>query len=306
MGLTSEQAKVIAARPRINPVEEQQMISLFADGKKPAEVALQFPAFAPGTIANLQTRKKEQIAELRRKRMVQFEDLTIVRKQARLDDLQDLRNIAWEQLRLLLETGCVIDGRTGEVRRVPVDPRLFKAAADTTIKVLRTVDETTGQLPQRVDGLDSRYTAPVLGLNGNGGIDYPAIAQRKAEREAEAPEREAAKREREAESNAFMKSITARIEEAKQVALEQAHERVLARHPEWAEDDTEDDEADQEAKVQELFRVTPPLPEPAPEPVEDAVEEPELEPEVEPEAEEPADYQVALERLIAGGASVAR
>jgi hypothetical protein len=28
MGLTSEQAKVIAARPRINPVEEQQMISL--------------------------------------------------------------------------------------------------------------------------------------------------------------------------------------------------------------------------------------------------------------------------------------
>ena len=33
------------------------MISLFADGKKPAEVALQFPAFAPGTIANLQTRE---------------------------------------------------------------------------------------------------------------------------------------------------------------------------------------------------------------------------------------------------------
>jgi hypothetical protein len=59
MGLTSEQAKVIAARPRINPVEEQQMISLFADGKKPAEVALQFPAFAPGTIANLQTRKRD-------------------------------------------------------------------------------------------------------------------------------------------------------------------------------------------------------------------------------------------------------
>lgn len=210
MGLTSEQAKVIAARPRINPVEEQQMISLFADGKKPAEVALQFPAFAPGTIANLQTRKKEQIAELRRKRMVQFEDLTIVRKQARLDDLQDLRNIAWEQLRLLLETGCVIDGRTGEVRRVPVDPRLFKAAADTIIKVLRTVDETTGQLPQRVDGLDSRYTAPVLGL-GNGTIDYPKAAQRRRDWEAAAPEREAAERERKAESDAFMASLKQRV-----------------------------------------------------------------------------------------------
>jgi hypothetical protein len=153
-----------------------------------------------------------------------------------------------------------------------------------------------------------------LGLNGNGGIDYPAIAQRKAEREAEAPEREAAKREREAESNAFMKSITARIEEAKQVALEQAHERVLARHPEWAEDDSQEDEAEdnqeaEETNVQELFRVTPPGPEPVPEPVEDAVEElePEPEPEPEPEVEpEPEDYQVALERLIAGGVSVAR
>ena len=128
---------------------------MFADGKKVAEVALLFPAFAPGTIANLQTRKKEQNCTIRRKRMVQFEDLTIVRKQARLDDLQDLRNLAWEQLRLLLETGCVIDGRTGEVRQVPVDPRLFKAAADTIIKILRTVDEKTGQLPQRVEGWTS-------------------------------------------------------------------------------------------------------------------------------------------------------
>ena len=67
-----------------------------------------------------------------------------------------------------------------------------------------------------------------------GALITPRSAQRKAEREAEAPEREAAKRERELCRNAFMKSITARIEEAKQVALEQAHERVLARHPEWA------------------------------------------------------------------------
>ena len=186
---------------------------MFADGKKVglAVVALLFPAFAPGTIANLQTRKKEQIADIRRKRMVQFEDLTIVRKQARLDDLQDLRNLAWEQLRLLLETGCVIDGRTGEVRQVPVDPRLFKAAADTIIKILRTVDETTGQLPQRVEGLDERWTRPVLGLGGGGGIDCAALArlaaERKAEWEAAAPEREAAEREREAERQTRKESL---------------------------------------------------------------------------------------------------
>jgi hypothetical protein len=142
---------------------------------------------------------------------VQFEDLTIVGKQARLDDLQDLRNLAWEQLRLLLETGCVIDGRTGEVRQVPVDPLLFKAAADTIIKVLRTVDETTGQLPQRVEGLDERWTRPVLGLGGGGGIDYAALArlaaERKAEWEAAAPEREAAEREREAERQTRKESL---------------------------------------------------------------------------------------------------
>jgi hypothetical protein len=143
--------------------------------------------------------------------MVQFEDLTIVRKQARLDDLQDLRNLAWEQLRLLLEMGCVIDGRTGEVRQVPVDPRLFKAAADTIIKILRTVDETTGQLPQRVEGLDERWTRPVLGLGGGRGIDYAALArlaaERKAEWEAAAPEREAAEREREAERRTRKESL---------------------------------------------------------------------------------------------------
>jgi hypothetical protein len=184
--------------------------------------------------------------------MVQFEDLTIVRKQARLDDLQDPRNIAWEQLRLLLEAGCVIDGRTDEVRRVPVDPRLFKAAADTIIKVLRTVDETTGQLPQRVDGLDPRWTSAVLGVNGNGGIDYPAIAQRAVERKAEweaaAPEREASeaeRREREAEFERWRESVKA---EARLNAERQLFERWFARNEqrlaqgqgledEWSEQD---------------------------------------------------------------------
>jgi hypothetical protein len=288
-------------------------------------VALQFPAFTPGTIANLQTRKKEQIAELRRKRMVQFEDLTIVRKQARLDDLQDLRNIAWEQLRLLLETGCVIDGRTGEVRRVPVDPRLFKAAADTIIKVLRTVDETTGQLPQRVDGLDSRYTAPVLGL-GNGTIDYAKAGQRRREWEAAAPEREAAKRERDAVREAEMESLKQRMLVAagldKQGRDQRIFENWLAREEQrlvqglgleedWDVDDFAAVRADVERyfpgdevmrdRVERFIATASRKPETnegegevqelyrmgpsRPEPVEDAVEEPAPEPVEEPESE---------------------
>jgi hypothetical protein len=43
MTLTSEQAKAMNARPRIGPVEEARMIALFAEGKKPAEVAPLFP-----------------------------------------------------------------------------------------------------------------------------------------------------------------------------------------------------------------------------------------------------------------------
>jgi hypothetical protein len=116
--------------------------------------------------------------------------------------------------------------------------------------------------------LDSRFTALVLGLRG--GIDYTAIAQRKAEREAEESEKAERHRHR-AESDAFMKSITARIEEAKQVVLEQAHERVLARRPEWveegekdvpeSEDEANDSQESEGAGVQELFRVTLPRPE---------------------------------------------
>jgi hypothetical protein len=68
MGLTSEQASAMAARPRIHPVQEDQMVSMFAEGQSVKEVALCFPDFAQATIANLKTRKKEQIAELRRKR----------------------------------------------------------------------------------------------------------------------------------------------------------------------------------------------------------------------------------------------
>jgi hypothetical protein len=56
MGMTSEQAKAMALRPRITAEEEDQMVSLRAEGKKPPEIALLFPAYAQGTIANLYPR----------------------------------------------------------------------------------------------------------------------------------------------------------------------------------------------------------------------------------------------------------
>jgi uncharacterized protein YjiS (DUF1127 family) len=98
MGLTSEQASLIAARPRINPVEEEQMVRLFAEGRTTAEVHLQFPQFAQGTIANLKTRKKEQVKELRRMITAQFEDIPTTRKQARLDRLWAHRRFGWVSL----------------------------------------------------------------------------------------------------------------------------------------------------------------------------------------------------------------
>jgi hypothetical protein len=93
MTLTSAQSREMNAQPRITPAERDQLISLLVEGRKPAELAVQFNK-AAGTIANFQTRNKGEINEQRRKRTVQFEDLFIVRKQARLDDYQDLRNIA--------------------------------------------------------------------------------------------------------------------------------------------------------------------------------------------------------------------
>jgi hypothetical protein len=196
MGLTSEQASIIAARPRINPVEEEQMVRLFAEGRTTAEVHLQFPQFAQGTIANLKTRKKEQVNELQRMITVQFEDIPTTRKQARLDGLWNLYRFAVRQLRLLEESSWVIDGETGETREIPVDGRLAKPYADMIFKALRHTAEETGQLPQRVEGLDEKWTPKLLGLDGNSGVDYPALVEAQAQWEAGAPLR-AAKRAQE-------------------------------------------------------------------------------------------------------------
>src|SRR6476619_5345635 len=79
------------------------------------------------------------------------------------------------------------------------------------LKANRNFAEETGQLPQRVEGLDQRFTMPVLGLGRDGGIDYAAAAQRRRDREATAPEREAAEREREAERNTQMRQLLAAV-----------------------------------------------------------------------------------------------
>jgi hypothetical protein len=76
MGLTSKQVRAAAQRPRINQVEEDRMITMFVEGQSTKEVALQFPTWSQGTVANLRTRKREIIAERQRKGTVQFEDLT--------------------------------------------------------------------------------------------------------------------------------------------------------------------------------------------------------------------------------------
>jgi hypothetical protein len=148
---------------------------------------------AAGTIANFQTRNKGEINEQRRKRTVQFEDLFIVRKQARLDDYQDLRNIAMAQIRALLGSCYVIDGHTGQPEFAAdlVDHRKLKVYTDMVFKADKLAAEECGQLPQRVDGLGQQWTAKVLGVNGKGGVDYPVLTQAAREWEAGAPARAA-------------------------------------------------------------------------------------------------------------------
>jgi hypothetical protein len=200
MPLDSAQAKVIAAQPRITPDERDRLVSLLAEGKKPAELAVQFGK-AVGTIYNFQTRNKDEINQLRRMRSVEFNDVPTHRKQARLDGLWDLYRFALRQLRLLQESAWVIDGDTGETREVPVDGRKAKPYADMITKALRSTAEELGQLPARLEGLDHRWTHQVLGLmTGDGhnqGIDYSWVAERQRQWVADEPKREAERLEAE-------------------------------------------------------------------------------------------------------------
>ena len=204
MALTSEQSREMNAQPRITPEERDQLISLLAEGRKLAELAVQFNK-AAGTIANFQTRNKGEINEQRRKRTVQFEDLFIVRKQARLDDYQDLRNIAMAQIRALLASCYVIDGHTGQPEFAAdlVDHRKLKVYSDMVFKADKLAAEETGQLPLRVDGLDQQWSAMVVGVNGKGGVDYPVLTQAAREWEAGAPQRAAELARKEAVAEAW-------------------------------------------------------------------------------------------------------
>jgi hypothetical protein len=90
-----------------------------------------------------------------------------------------------------------------------VDARKLKVYVDMLDKALKMAAVETGQLLQ----LDGRWAPAVLGVNGNGGLDYSTLvrqaAERKAEREVEAPRREAEKREREAEFERWHQAVLA-------------------------------------------------------------------------------------------------
>jgi hypothetical protein len=181
MPLDSAHAKVIAAAPRITPEDHDRLIHLLAEGKKPPELALQFGK-AVGTIYNFQTRWKAEIADLRRSRTVQFDDIAGTRKQARLDDYWGQRTAYMMLFRKHLESCFATNPMTGEKEFIEqlVDARKLKIYSDQIYKFNKLLAVETGQLVQ----LDDRWTEHVLGLKSSGeGIDYAKIAQRKRERQ---------------------------------------------------------------------------------------------------------------------------
>jgi len=95
-------------------VEVEQAVNLFVEGKSAAEVAL-VVGRSHGSMSNLKSRKKDIILDRQRKAAVQFEDMTIVRKQARVGSDQELWELSLVQLRALIEAHQVIDGATREL-----------------------------------------------------------------------------------------------------------------------------------------------------------------------------------------------
>jgi hypothetical protein len=84
---------------------------------------------------------------------------------------------------MLMACSCVIDGRTGQLKVQPVDHRKFTVFAETILAANRAAAVELGQLPNTPQGLSQLHTAKAIGLDGNGGTDYGAIARRKAERD---------------------------------------------------------------------------------------------------------------------------
>jgi hypothetical protein len=133
--LSSEQARFNGNQPRMSELELDSFLKDCAiGGFSKAELAKKYDK-APSTIANLKVKHRDRVEDLRRKWTVQFEDLHMTRKQSRLDDIQALRDLAWEQLRALLASNVVINGQTGEVMAGPVDERKFKAYVELILKM---------------------------------------------------------------------------------------------------------------------------------------------------------------------------
>jgi len=156
MGIaTSEQARELALRPRISAAEEEQMISLFADGLSTAEVHLQFPAWSQGTIANRKTGWKSRIDDLRRARSVQLSDIPGVRKAARVNDYWELRTTAKMLIQKHLESCYAADPVSGVLEFVEqlVDARKLKVYWDMVGKANRAIEAETGQQIQPGPGL---------------------------------------------------------------------------------------------------------------------------------------------------------
>jgi hypothetical protein len=194
MSLTSEQAKEISARPRIPPEVEDKAISMYAEGKSDTEVHDAFPMWAAGTFRNLRGRRKAEINDLRRTRTVQFTDVEGVRKQARVDDLWDLRTAYKMLFKAHLESCFAANPLTGErefVERL-VDWQRLKAYSSEVRASLKALMIETGQQLR----LDEKWTEKALGVDGRGGVDYSALVEATREWDAGAPLR-AAKRAQE-------------------------------------------------------------------------------------------------------------
>ena len=155
MTLTSEQAIAMNARPRMTEAEVEQMISLRADGRSVAEIHMQFPQYAQGTIANKLTARKDQVDDLRRARTVQLSDVPGARLAARANDYWELRTTARMLYRKHLESCYATNPVTGEREFVEqlVDARKLKVYQDMVIKANYRLDVLTGQIPQSAPGL---------------------------------------------------------------------------------------------------------------------------------------------------------
>ena len=148
MSITSEQAKVMNARPRIGPVEEEQMVAMWADGASNAEVHERFPEWSEGTLANKKTKVRDRILDLKRARVVELADIPMSRLPARVQGLSDRILLAKELTRRHLETCWQPHPVSGETVFMDgmVDYRKLDRYANWEFKADRLISELQGEL----------------------------------------------------------------------------------------------------------------------------------------------------------------